>query len=146
MTATNHGLAGAAIAISLQEYPVIAITLAFASHFILDSFPHFGDDNLDIHSRKFYTILGFDMALAVASTLALAWAWPHLWWLLILCAFLAASPDLAWLYYRYLRPHAKLDRLSRFHSWIQWYQKPPGAVTEFAWYIVLFPALLILGS
>ena len=42
MTATNHALTGAAIATLGKATPICAIPLAFASHFVCDSLPHFG--------------------------------------------------------------------------------------------------------
>ncbi|MBA2279108.1 hypothetical protein H0V99_01540 [Candidatus Saccharibacteria bacterium] len=146
MTATNHGLMGAVIAITLQKYPPLAITVSLLSHFLLDAFPHFGDGKMSLHSRRFYGILFTDMTLAVVSTLAVAWFWFEIALLVVGCAFLAASPDLMWLYYEYLKPKLKLGRLARFHSRIQWSQSPPGLMVEFIWFIVLFPTLIYIGA
>lgn len=147
MTATNHGLAGAVIAIYLQKYPAAAVIISPLSHFMLDALPHFGNDRIGKSSRKFFSILSIDMILAVISTLYIAWVWPHIALLVVVCAFLSASPDLMWLYYEYLKPtpHKKWSRLAKFHSRIQWSQTPPGFAMELIWFAILFPSLIIIG-
>lgn len=40
MILTTHGLVGAAVASFFPEQPVLAVTAAFASHFMLDALPH----------------------------------------------------------------------------------------------------------
>lgn len=147
MTATNHGLFGAVIAISLQKYPAVAVVLSPFSHFLLDAIPHFADQKAGLHSRRFFKILLSDMTLAVASTLAVAWFWPEIALLVVVCAFLAASPDLMWLYFEYLKPTPKKrrGRLADFHSKIQWSQTNHGLVMEAVWFAVLFPSLIYIG-
>lgn len=137
---------GAVIAIGLQRYPAAAIAVAPFSHFLLDALPHFGGD-FGHKSKQFFRILFADMTLAVASTLYIAYLYPHIWWLVILSAFLAASPDLMWLWLEYIRPtpQKKWPWYARFHSWIQWSQTRPGFIVEIAWLLVLFPALIIMG-
>jgi hypothetical protein len=147
MTATNHGLFGAIIAITLQKYPAVAIAVAPFSHFLLDSIPHFGDDRMSMNSKKFYRILIFDCTLAVVSTLAVAWVWREIALLVVVCAFLAASPDIMWIYYEYINKSLKKKHwVPRFHSWIQWSQTPPGAFVEIVWFLVFFPLLIATGQ
>ena len=148
MTATNHGLFGAVLAVSLHKYPAVALVLAPLSHFLLDAIPHFGDSKMRLRSKKFIRILVADGTLAVASTLAVAWFWPDIALLVVACAFLAASPDLMWLKYQFLNPvpRKRWPLVARFHSRIQWSQTPPGALVEVVWFAVLFPALIIAGG
>lgn len=148
MTATNHGLFGAVLAVTLHRYPAAAAVLALFSHCLLDALPHFGDDNMSLHSKKFYKILIFDCTLAVVSTLAVAWFWQDRALLVVVCAFLAASFDLMWLYFEYLKrvPRNELPWYARFHGWIQWSQTPSGAYVELAWFAFLFPLLIITGA
>lgn len=147
MTATNHGLFGSTIAIVLQKYPIIAISIAPFSHFLLDMIPHYGDKSINIKSNKFFRILFADMTLAVVSTLTIAWLWPDRALLVVLCAFLAASPDLMWLYYEYLHPTPRKNwgKIAKFHGWIQWSQTPKGIVYEGVWFIVFFGSLTYAG-
>lgn len=147
MTATNHGLFGAVLAITLQKYPAVAIAIAPFSHFLLDALPHFGLPDAELRSKKFLYILLFDATLAVVSTLILAWVWQEIALLLIVCAFLAASPDLMWIYYEYInKPLKKKHVLPRFHSWVQWSQTGHGMILEAAWFVILFSGLLLIGA
>jgi hypothetical protein len=147
MTATNHGLFGAAIAVTLSSNPVVAIAIAPFSHFLLDAIPHFPDENIDLHGKRFFRILKSDALLAVFTTLIVAFVWSEIWWLVILCSFLAASPDLMWIYYEYIDKTGKRHRdwLPRFHSWIQWSQTDRGINFEVLWYLVFFCSLMYLG-
>lgn len=146
MTATNHGLFGSFIAITLQAHPAIAICIAPFSHFLLDALPHFGDDSVSLDSKKFFKRLGVDAFLAVLTTLILAWIWKDIALLLIACAFLAASPDLMWIYYQYInKPLMKKHIVPRFHSWIQWSQTPKGLYVESMWFLLFFTGLVYFG-
>lgn len=145
MTATNHGLFGSVIAIALQSHPVVAVVVAPFSHFLLDAIPHYGSDG-DIRSRKFFRNLSLDAMLAVVTTLIVAWLWRDMALLVVACAFLAASPDLMWIYYEYINPKLKKKHLiPRFHSWIQWSQTGKGIVVEAVWFIVFFGGLILAG-
>lgn len=147
MTATNHGLFGALLAVSLQKYPAVALAVAPFSHFLLDALPHYGNAKMSLKSRKFFRILLADCTIAVLTTLAVAWFWPHIALLVVVCAFLAASPDLMWIYYEYINVRLRTKHLvPRFHSWIQWSQTPAGGFVELVWFVLLFPALLIAGG
>lgn len=144
MTATNHGLFGAVIAISLQKYPAVALVIAPFSHFLLDAIPHYG--GIDIKSRGFALMLIIDGTIAVISTLLIAWLWRDIALLVIVCAFLAASPDLMWIYYEYINPKLKKVHLvPRFHSWIQWSQTKKGMYVELLWFVILLPSLVYIG-
>lgn len=147
VTATNHGLVGAVIAISLQKYPAVAIAVAPFSHFLLDALPHSGGFE-SLRSKAFFRYLFADAILAVVSTLYIAYLYHHIWWLVILCAFLAASPDLMWLWYEYLHPtpREKRGRLAKFHSWIQWSQTKAGFLFEALWFVCVFSGLILAST
>jgi len=146
MTATNHGLFGAAIAVTLSTNPVLALAIAPFSHFLLDALPHYTDHSVDLKSIKFFRLLSFDAALAVITALIVAFVWVEIFWLVVACAFLAASPDLMWIYYEYINPKLKTKHwVPRFHSWIQWSTTVKGAYVEAAWYVVLFSMLVVSG-
>src|ERR1044071_8435018 len=118
MTATNHGLFGAVIAITLQKYPAVAIAIAPFSHILLDMIPHFSNPKWDLKGRSFLRFLLFDCTLAVVTTLLVA-----------ACAFLAEAPDLMWIYYEYInKPLKTKHKLPRFHHWIQWSATVPGGI------------------
>lgn len=146
MTATNHGLSGAVIAIVLQKYPTVAIAIAPFSHILLDAIPHFGMPESELRTKRFFRRLGLDAALAVASTLYIAWSWPHIALLVVACAFLAASPDLMWIYYQYAgRKYKSKHLIPKFHSWIQWSQSNHGFIVEAVVFSILFPTLVYIG-
>lgn len=136
MVATNHALTGALIGLSIGN--PVALPLAFLSHFVLDSIPHFGDDDKRINKTSFVIQLLADAFLCGVLVLVLAWSGTANWQLAAFCAFLAASPDFMWMP-RYLRARKGLNEskqsnfILRFHSWIQWFQRPVGAVVEVVW-------------
>jgi hypothetical protein len=143
MTAANHALTGAAIAAVVKQ-PLLALPLAFISHFVCDALPHFGID-MKFRSKQMYTWLAVDGILAVACAAALLLAGVSNPLLLAVAGFFAMSPDLAWLYYGLkgkLEDKSALDLLSRFHSNIQWYQKVPGLGVEIIWAVMMFTVIL----
>ena len=139
MTATNHVLTGIAI-VSLVPSAVVALPLAFVAHFVLDALPHFGDR---MHRTKSLDrlkyVLPIDMGVAAFLLVLLAVLQPEHWLLLAIGGVLCASPDLMWIpkYVRHLRglPEAPKNWLMRFHSWIQWGERPWGIWVELAWFI-----------
>jgi hypothetical protein len=138
MTASNHVVFGALVAAVVQE-PLIALPLAFASHFALDAMPHFGEKKLSL-SRLTWILIP-DMILAATILIWIAVVRPIHWPLLIACGILAASPDLMWLpnYIRGLRKmplKTKKYLLMRFHAWVQWGEYPWGYVIEIPWFVL----------
>ena len=150
MTATNHGLFGAVIAISLQKYPAIAIVVAILSHFLLDAIPHYGGlKGEELKTKKFFRNLSIDAVLAVITTLVIAWAWPEAALLIVVCAFLAASPDLLWAYYQYAGvKYMNVHLLPRFHTWVQWSEHKTGVFvyTDVIWFLIFFPTIVLIGT
>lgn len=139
MTATNHVLTGAVIGAAIQQ-PVLALPLAFVSHFACDALPHFGNDKeLPFKSWRYALYLAADCGLAATILLLLLLLQPQNWLLIIACGVFAASPDLMWLpgYIRSLHGQAhlpaKMGPIMRFHSVIQWSQTMPGAIVEVIW-------------
>lgn len=146
MVATNHALTGAIIGLSIGS--PIALPLAFLSHFVLDSIPHFGDDDKRISKLSFILQLLIDAGFCGLLVVGLFFSGNPSWVLVAFCAFLAASPDFMWLP-RFLRARqgrkeaVATNPVLRFHSWIQWFQRPIGAVVEIVW---LAGSLLILAK
>lgn len=138
MIATNHALTGAAVAAVVQQ-PLLAVPIAFASHFVCDAIPHFGID-LQFRSRAMYIWLIIDglAALCMAGYLLLLGVNNPV--LLAFCGFVAMSPDLAWLHYGVKQQLGKsntYDPVTRFHHNIQWYQKVPGLAVEIIWAVMM---------
>lgn len=146
MTATNHVLTGAVIA-GVIHNPWLALPVAFFSHFALDGLPHIGAPGLTFDSMPFKIILFTDMSVAAFVLLLLLLLAPASVWLLIACGILCASPDLMWLQ-KFLagNRHQKIPKpgpVRRFHSKVQWFERPIGSVVELAWF---FAMLTILGA
>lgn len=147
MTATNHALTGAIIGLTVTN-PVVALCLAPISHYVLDSLPHYGPAKTDIGSNRFRAYLLADMSLCVLLVAVLAVTSPKHWLLAAICAFLATLPDAMWLpdfirarQGKAKRAIAKRQSLVRLHAWVQWYQKPLGALTEIVWASVAIAVL-----
>lgn len=144
MTATNHALTGALIGLTVSN-PVVALIAALTSHFILDALPHFGDDHhrlkLKLNGSLFQTMLFSDIGLCLVIALALFTVQPTHWFMAIVCAFIATSPDFAWFadYRAALKHHPRPKRgaFRRFASAIQWSQTPEGALVEVVWTLTM---------
>jgi hypothetical protein len=150
MLATSHALSGAVIGLSVTQ-PIVAIPLAFVSHFILDAFPHIGLDEYGGHLKKqklFHKIIIIDAALLSAVFMWLILAGAS--WLVFVCVVAAGSPDAIWAY-RYIFQERKgknapkpKSAFSRFHSAIQWSQTLRGAYLEIPF--ALFCAAIIASQ
>lgn len=139
MTATNHALTGALIGLTVSN-PVLAVMLAFASHFALDAIPHFGFTESDaIGKDKFAVLLVCEALACLAIVVLLGLSQPQNWSTAVACAFAAAAPDFMWIP-RFWRARSKarqkkLKSIHYFHHVIQWFQEPIGAVVELVWLI-----------
>jgi hypothetical protein len=147
MRAINHALTGAVIGLTISE-PVMAVPAALASHYICDIIPHYGPRKRGVAmlcSAKFRWLLIADAILCVGLVLWLVISRPFNWPLAVICAFLAAAPDLLAINrYRRALTHKpwKASWYSKFAVGIQWYERPPGAVVEIAWFIAVMIVLL----
>jgi hypothetical protein len=148
MTASNHVLTGAAIAVVVRQ-PLLAIPLAFLSHFVLDTIPHFGEEEIEGHNKSglFWSILTVDVILLLTWFAFV----PHLLHehisplIIVGCMIAAYAPDLVWLYrFSYERikheilPHS---RMTRFHKDIQ-HEYTWGIIVEVVWGTAVFMGLM----
>jgi hypothetical protein len=136
MTATNHTITGVLIGLTIPQ-PVIAVVVAVLSHFVLDALPHYSDPKL--HGKKLIPILTLDASVALIVLGSMVVVQPQHWLLAIVCGIAAASPDLMW-FPLWLcevlgRPKKPLNAIQRFHSKIQWAEKPYNYHYEFIWFI-----------
>lgn len=143
MTLTNHLLTGALIG-KLLPLP-IAVPVAFASHFLLDSLPHFGFDDFEEeikkHARLWQAILIVDFILAVIFSAWLIRTSHYQWFIVGLVAY---SPDVIWIY-RFIfeekfghKPEKKGGRFIQFHKKIQKYESLKGGLVEICYALGLF--------
>lgn len=149
MLMLNHTVTGVFIGLSLDQ-PAAAFPVGLASHLALDLTPHFGPDpKPEIWERDPFTLIvaGIDFAASVAITVGAVMAWPHHAASIIAGVAGAVVPDFAYVpltlfgkdrVYRLVRGYRQLiDFLTR----IQWYERPPGILTEAAWFTVMVGAL-----
>ena len=139
MTAINHSLTGALIGLTVAD-PFIAMPLALLSHFVLDAIPHYGSAG---HKLKYgvqptfiiYLIVDFLLCVCLVGLLILSR--PIHWPIAIVCAFLAAAPDLQSFdrFYKSLKNIPwKPNLYNKFAVGIQWFEKPIGLVVEAVWF------------
>ncbi len=148
MTATNHAMTGAIVGLTVAS-PVIALPLAFVSHYVLDAIPHFKANQPDevlLKTNWFRNYLVVEALLCFLIVVALFVSRPNYWFIPAMCAFLAAAPDLFSIN-KYLKVRAgkqwKPGWYVKFAGGIQWFQRPIGAVVEVAWFIA---ALTVLAN
>ena len=122
MIMMNHLLTGAVIALTVKQ-PELMIPLAYASHFVLDSVPHYGEGkNGDEYSKNSlsWTMITID---ALVSGTFLFWLVNTHHYMLLLGALLAYMPDATWIYrfmhYRVTKRRTGRNRMSRFHERLQ---------------------------
>lgn len=151
MTAPNHALTGALIGMAVGN-PVLAVALAFLSHFVCDAIPHYdppGDAAHRISSKRLIIeqiLIGGAICFFLVVCLALAQ--PGHWLLAAICAFAATSPDFFWIprWLHVRKTHHDLSRMNpflRFHAWIQWKTGPRLIALELAWFVVFGGVLAV---
>ena len=169
MLFTTHALAGAAIGMATGD-PYAGFALGFASHHAMDSLPHFDQGTFytpktrvrwlgvegEYHehhgfSRRDWTMLFIDWALAGVLFSAVAFAVPIIQWPAIIGGTLGGlMPDIidsSPLWSEKLRAKfAFLRRYHKFHGFFHWTVSMPyiwlGIVTQFCISAVSFSYLL----
>lgn len=149
MTAINHALTGAVIGLTIGN-PVVALPLAFVSHFVCDAIPHYdmpGDESARILSKRLIReqIIG-GAVLCFLLVVVLFLARPQHWLVAAIAAFLAASPDLWWLPRWFVARRTGVDPgpkgwFRQFHAKIQWKTGPKLIALEAVWFVA-FSALI----
>lgn len=148
MTITNHILAGALIGLALPD-PVVAIVVAFVSHFAMDALPHFGYAGKKGYREALKHKLSYIVAILtlITSFVVILLLTLNGKWFAILTGLVAASPDAIGLYnwLAYEKHNKKANGVVelfhvKFHRKIQWCERPWGAVVE----VLVFVSLLLL--
>ena len=152
MTATNHMLTGAVIAVAVKQ-PALVVPLAFLSHFVLDAIPHFGIHEDDVLRRNkhplFRAVVGVDILLVIAVVIALPLLVSSVsWWVVLLAMLAAYAPDSVWLvrFWREMKTQTWRPGgwYARWHQKIQWSEKPWGLSVEVVWAAMMVTAALTL--
>lgn len=146
MTFANHALAGTIVAASGKN-PVLALTLAFASHYVLDALPHYGYSRGGF-GEIFKHRLSYVVQLLTLVSIAALWLVADFGFnIVLLAAIIAVSPDFEWFYRYWFYERKNLDppktRLTVFHQRIQWCERPWGFIFEIVFFIY---GLHLLGS
>jgi len=147
--ASAHAATGALVAVLIDK-PLIALPVAFASHFVLDVFPHFGYPG----HKGFKSDLknGFAKIIAILDPLLVlllfgALAYLGVDWYIYAAALLAASPDIEWLvsylFFQLRDRQPPKSFLYKFHANIQWCENPALIFSDLAVYTLAL--VLIFG-
>ncbi len=139
MTGTNHALTGALIG-GVIASPIIALPVAFASHFLLDALPHYGE-KAGQRKKLFKTVVAVDGILLFTGVI-IAITSQQL--LPALSAIAAISPDFFWIYrYIFKEKWGTLDAgpkhpFNAWHANIQRYERRWGLLVEVPVLLLLF--------
>ncbi len=147
MVLTTHAVTGAAVASFFPSHPILAFVLAFASHFAMDSIPHWsyailsetmnpnGKDEFKIDKRFIYDIirvgtdalLGIFLAMVLFSTNNSLTPKNNFDLIILGGAFFGILPDaLQFAYSKW--HHEPLISLQKFHMWIHSKKDIKGAL------------------
>lgn len=141
MISLNHVLAGTAIGLAVKE-PLLAAPLAFLSHFVLDTIPHF---QYSWPGWKFRTIWAIDAITSSLALLLLTWAEPSLAFAILVGGVFAELPDVFWLYERFaLKGRQSSFWYFKIHRTIQWSETQRGLFYEIGYLAILIALNLYL--
>lgn len=134
MIALNHVLTGTAIGLTVKQ-PLLVAPLAFLSHFILDTTPHFmyGVPG----TRRFWITWSIDAIACVATLAFLCVLKPELALIIIIGGVMAELPDVSLLLH-FRDKGIPNNWFFGFHKWIQWSETNTGALTELFYLIMIF--------
>lgn len=139
MLLTNHTLTGVVLGLTIDS-PAIIAPVAVASHLALDATPHYGFGRPTTLRDPAFLVLGsIDFTISVVITVASILIWPERIVQILAGVLGAGLPDFTYIpvilfgerrihrWFHWYKP--MLGFLSR----IQWYERPPGAITELVW-------------
>ena len=139
MTATNHSITAANLALITKTWWILPIALV--SHFVLDALPHFGSTKGKDVDKKFIVVYTIDFILLCSLWLIVLLVTGHFRYLVIAAMTAAALPDVVWIYRLTLKLRKKIvpkkNILTRFHTAIQWGERSWGWTIELGWLSVM---------
>ncbi|HEY6736891.1 MAG TPA: hypothetical protein VI322_04215 [Candidatus Saccharimonadia bacterium] len=150
MLLTNHTLTGVVLGLTIDN-PVVLAPVAVASHLALDVTPHFGIRLREdwYHDRRFIIFGTVDVACSTAVTVAACLIWPQRAVNILVGVIGADLPDFTYIPL-VLFGKARMERwlpfyrpMINFLSQIQWYERPPGLITEVVWAVAM---VLVLNA
>ena len=135
MQALNHVVFGSLIAVTINQ-PILAIPLAFGSHFIMDTIPHYGSDpKAPRGSNLYYARIVGDALASILIILFFLSLRPPNPMLLIVCSIAAVMPDFLWPLALYIKQKGPLWAFFKFHKLIQ-RESRMGIFVEIAWFTI----------
>jgi hypothetical protein len=139
MTATNHAITAANLALITKQWWVLPIALV--SHFALDMLPHYGEPTLEARGTRFKTVLAVDIVMLMLLTWLVTMTAGQYLWLVLASMFVAMLPDSVWIY-RYWREHKEgelpmKNPITYFHAKIQWGERYWGWIIEIGWFVAM---------
>jgi hypothetical protein len=143
MLGFNHALAGSIVAVLTPAslVPVIALVL----HFVLDTFPHFGNSNrVYPYTRPFKQLLAADALLCIAGVIFAISLFPHLWLIILVGAFFGVLPDFLWIWRE--KGPSWFQRFLQFANWIQWGERPYGWLFDVFYGLMMVIILYVLAT
>ena len=145
MTGFNHGLTGALIAAYLP-LPV-ALPVALASHFILDTLPHYGIPHSRRNKSKFWKVF-FTIDTLATLGLALYAIFDH-HFILFLGGLAGVIPDFLWVG-KVVRTRSfdlseHSNWFTRWHASIQKLERPWGLWIEIPVAVILFYTVFFIA-
>ncbi len=146
MTGFSHATTGVVIALAIHN-PALALPLAFVSHFVLDAFPHYGDDNLDGSNKAFRRFILVDAIAGFGISILMFLLLPEHRVLIALCAAMATIPDLMWLpnHIRQInnQPSKPHNWFMRWHHRIQFEHPVWGIAAEILWAVAMLSFIVL---
>lgn len=139
MLVSPHVTAGAALG-AVIGHPILVIPFAIASHFILDSVPHWQETLAPYQpTKKTFIRIPIDMAIGLAVILLAVQAQPHNALAIWVGALFASGADLDVLLVVY--PKLKRGLLHRYWTWHCAIQRETSSL----WGVVPQVAVMLLG-
>jgi hypothetical protein len=139
MLLTNHALTGVVLGTYIENELILA-PIAFSSHLVLDSLPHFGIKGLSFRTPKGFIIGSIDFAGAITVLVVSLIIAPERASHTIVGWLGATLPDLFYLFEIFAQKTV-FPRFRRFHAWIQWAESPPGTIVDAVWAVFMISIL-----
>jgi hypothetical protein len=142
MLAFNHIMAGSIVALTVPA-PLVPV-VAFATHYVLDLFPHsFGEE--PPYSRLLKIQIAVDALISLVTVGFILWLFPpSQWFILAVGAFFGLLPDMLWIFWKRGGPKWFQKFLDWAH-WIQWAEVPYGYLFDAFYGFLMAFALIVLS-
>ncbi len=141
MTGINHALTGATVAAAINR-PLLSLPAALLSHFIVDMIPHW-NYGIKPHSRRQIVMLT-DLSLSIALSIILATTVNATPYIVFFGGLLGILPDFMWMNFFIKgkvdivgRPKSIINRIRKFHLFIQWSETAWGIYVEAVWFLFM---------